>query len=200
MLQSLGRYSAPVSLVHAPSLADFITTMVGLRFSVHTRTENPLQCRNSIGECSIAGGGLSPSPPGMCSSGSSRTALNTGCEALRSGISHSIPQERLIAWGKNPGLDIATFRVTPEEIAATGKKIVQGTEAAWPPPPNPNEAVFFGGFPGCERDPIGPHEMVFGLHSAHAGPDQLHGTPSLLSVRARKLDRCARDWIAAGGL
>ena len=36
MLQSLGRYSAPVSLVHAPSLADFITTMVGLRFSVHT--------------------------------------------------------------------------------------------------------------------------------------------------------------------
>jgi hypothetical protein len=34
MLQSLGRYSAPVLLVRAPSLADFITTMVGLRFSV----------------------------------------------------------------------------------------------------------------------------------------------------------------------
>jgi hypothetical protein len=79
------------------------------------------------------------------------------------------PEERLIAWGKNLGLDIATFRVTPEEITATGKKIVQGTEAAWPPPPNPNEAVFFGGFPGCERDPIGPHEMVFGLHSAMPG-------------------------------
>jgi hypothetical protein len=79
------------------------------------------------------------------------------------------PEERLIAWGKNLGLDIATFQVTPEEIAATGKRIVQGAEAAWPPPPNPNEVVFFGGFPGYERDPIGPHEMVFGLHSAMPG-------------------------------
>jgi len=36
------------------------------------------------------------------------------------------PVERLIACGKNRGLDIATFRITPEEIAATGKKIVRG--------------------------------------------------------------------------
>ncbi|WP_315730716.1 MULTISPECIES: hypothetical protein [unclassified Bradyrhizobium] len=77
------------------------------------------------------------------------------------------PEERLIAHGKDLGLDIATFRVSPEEIAATGKKIVQGTDGAWPPPPNrPNEGVFFGGFPGCERDSVGTHEMVFGLHSA----------------------------------
>lgn len=76
------------------------------------------------------------------------------------------PEERLIAWGRDFGLDIATFHVTPEEIAATGKKILQGTDGAWPPPPNPDEAVFFGGFPGCERDAIGQHEMVFGLYSA----------------------------------
>jgi hypothetical protein len=76
------------------------------------------------------------------------------------------PEERLIAWGKDLGLDIATFRVTPEEIADTAKKVVQGVDGAWPPPPNHDEAVFFGGFPGCERDKIGPHEMVFGLHSA----------------------------------
>src|SRR5260370_27718811 len=31
MHQSLARYSAPVSLVHAPSWADFITTMVGFK-------------------------------------------------------------------------------------------------------------------------------------------------------------------------
>jgi hypothetical protein len=37
------------------------------------------------------------------------------------------PQERLIASGKRLGLniDIATFRVTPTEIAATGKKIIR---------------------------------------------------------------------------
>src|SRR5712664_1418520 len=37
MHQSLARYSAPVSLVHAPSWADFITTMVGFKvFGTHT--------------------------------------------------------------------------------------------------------------------------------------------------------------------
>src|SRR5258707_15158940 len=36
MHQSLARYSAPVSFVHAPSLADFITTMVGFKvFGTH---------------------------------------------------------------------------------------------------------------------------------------------------------------------
>ena len=36
MHQSLARYSAPVSLVHAPSWADFITTMVGFKvFGTH---------------------------------------------------------------------------------------------------------------------------------------------------------------------
>ena len=37
MRQSLARYSAPVSFVHAPSLADFITITPELEFSVHTR-------------------------------------------------------------------------------------------------------------------------------------------------------------------
>jgi hypothetical protein len=68
------------------------------------------------------------------------------------------PEDRLIARGKDLGLDIATFRVTPEEIAATSKKVVQGVDGAWPAPPKQDEAVFFGGFPGCERDKIGPHE------------------------------------------
>jgi hypothetical protein len=76
------------------------------------------------------------------------------------------PQERLIASGKDLRIDIASFRVTREEIAATGKKIVQGIDGPWPRPPNRDEAVFLGGFPGCERDQIGRREIVFGLHSA----------------------------------
>jgi hypothetical protein len=36
MRPSLARYSAPVSFVHAPSLADFITTIVGFKvFGTH---------------------------------------------------------------------------------------------------------------------------------------------------------------------
>jgi hypothetical protein len=76
------------------------------------------------------------------------------------------PEERLIGRGSHLGLDIATFRVTPDEIAAVGKRAVQGVDGAWPPPPQPGEAVFFGGFPGDERDQIGPQQVVFGLHSA----------------------------------
>jgi hypothetical protein len=76
------------------------------------------------------------------------------------------PEERLIARGRDLGLDIATFRVTHDEIAGTGKKIVRGTEGAWPPPPNVGEAVFFGGFPGEERDRVKAGEFSFGLHSA----------------------------------
>jgi len=36
MLRSLARFSGPESLVHTRSLADFITTTSGCRFSVHT--------------------------------------------------------------------------------------------------------------------------------------------------------------------
>jgi hypothetical protein len=75
------------------------------------------------------------------------------------------PEDRLIAWGRDCGIDVATFRVTPEEIAATGKKIVHGNDGPWPPPPNVGEAVFFGGFPGQERDRVAAEEFSFGLHS-----------------------------------
>ena len=69
-------------------------------------------------------------------------------------------------WGKDLGLDIATFRITPEEIASSGKQIVHGVDGPWPAPPNVGEAVFFGGFPGCERDQVTSDEFAFGLHSA----------------------------------
>jgi hypothetical protein len=60
-------------------------------------------------------------------------------------------EDRLIDCGCDRKIDIATFRITPDEIAAVGKKVIQGTDSVWPGPPNINEAVYFGGFPGCER-------------------------------------------------
>jgi hypothetical protein len=38
--------------------------------------------------------------------------------------------------------------------------------ARGPPAPNLGEAVFFGGYPGCERDAIGSDEIVFGFYGA----------------------------------
>lgn len=59
---------------------------------------------------------------------------------------HFDPAERLIAWGKNLNLDVATFRITPAEIAASGKKIVRGIDGPWPPPPNEGEVVILAAF------------------------------------------------------
>jgi hypothetical protein len=57
--------------------------------------------------------------------------------------------------------------------------------------PVPNESVFFGGFPGCERDPIGPHEMVFRLHSAMPGLTSFTEHQSAVSSRAKTGSMCA---------
>jgi hypothetical protein len=74
-------------------------------------------------------------------------------------------EDRLIDCGGDRRIDIATFRISLEEIAEIGKKVVQGTDGAWPPPPKLNEVVYFGGFPGSERIQIASREFSFGLHS-----------------------------------
>jgi hypothetical protein len=75
------------------------------------------------------------------------------------------PEERLIDWGRDRRIDLATFKITTEEIAEIRKQIVRGTNGRWPAPPNVGEAVYFGGFPGIERIEVAPREFSFGLHS-----------------------------------
>ena len=86
-----------------------------------------------------------------------------GCQIGNVGFN---PEERLIDWGRDRRIDIATFRITPEQIGQIDKKVVRGTDGAWPPPPNLGEAVFFGGFPGGERIKLASMEFSFGLHGA----------------------------------
>lgn len=74
-------------------------------------------------------------------------------------------EERLIDCGSDRKIDIATFHIAPEEIAEIGKKVIQGADGVWPRSPNINEAVYFGGFPGCERIEVVTREFSFGLHS-----------------------------------
>lgn len=59
--------------------------------------------------------------------------------------------------GCDRAYDVATFRVTPDEIArlraSGGKLILQGSQASWPPdPPQIDRGVFFVGFPGDGRE------------------------------------------------
>ena len=61
------------------------------------------------------------------------------------------------------GLDIATFRVSPDEISALNKTVLTGYQRQWPPlPPVQDRGVCFGGFPGLTTMWLCPREISFG--------------------------------------
>jgi hypothetical protein len=97
-----------------------------------------------------------------------------------SGLSESRDRENVVACqvgdlpfdlgGRNAiidahdGLDIATFRISAEEVRAAGKTILTGYQSEWPPPqPERGRGVYYGGFPGIERRPSLPREISFGV-------------------------------------
>ncbi|WP_152548472.1 hypothetical protein [Cupriavidus sp. SK-4] len=76
------------------------------------------------------------------------------------------PEERLICTLGHRVLDVATFRVEPDEIAALRKRICFGP-AEWPPRNvAEHDGVFFGGFPGIERRPNAENAFTFGFYVA----------------------------------
>ena len=65
---------------------------------------------------------------------------------------------------EHKGLDIATFRVSTDEIASIGKTVLTGYQEAWPPrPPDQNRGIYYAGFPGVERRLSLPSEISFGV-------------------------------------
>ena len=93
------------------------------------------------------------------------------------------PEERLICSARDKKIDIVTFRITPEEIAETGKKVVPGADAAWPPPPNLQEAVFFGGFPAA-ANALKCHRWSFPSDCKRDDPpDRFQRLPAWLPLR-----------------
>jgi len=75
-------------------------------------------------------------------------------------------EARLIDSGHGRGVDIATFRIETTEVSELKKAVVKGVDGTWPPPPNPGESAYFGGFLGSQRVTIGPNKISFGLHGA----------------------------------
>jgi hypothetical protein len=81
-------------------------------------------------------------------------------------------KDRLIDNGLSKAdIDIATFRITPEEIGRLGKSVVRGVDGPWPPAPRIDEVVFFAGFPRAERiteehlsTDVGSRRFSMGLH------------------------------------
>lgn len=60
-------------------------------------------------------------------------------------------------------IDIATFRITGDEIRSINKITLTGYQKTWPPqPPMENKGIYFSGFPGTETIWLRPNEISFG--------------------------------------
>ena len=76
------------------------------------------------------------------------------------------PANRLI--DRNEGLDLATFRITEDEIHHLGKLALTGSQREWPPaPPWPGRGVFFAGYPGVAHILHGEHTIDFGIYAVN---------------------------------
>ena len=61
------------------------------------------------------------------------------------------------------GLDVATFRITANEIKRIGKQILTGYQKSWPPdPPKQGRGIYYSGFPGTETIWLCPRAISFG--------------------------------------
>ena len=122
-------------------------------------------------------------------------------------MAHAV-RDRLIARGEHLGLVIATFRVTPEEVAATGKRFVHGTNGRCMT--TAAKAVFFGEFPGDERillffdltrhvteKPLAAkrHRQSIGRPKTGRSYAPWRHSPTLLKNRMRSMF-ADRDWTA----
>lgn len=70
-------------------------------------------------------------------------------------------EDREIAFHR--GIDIATFRIAPEEIRRIGKTIITGVQSSWPPkPPTINRGIYYCGFPQLETRQLSLQKVEFG--------------------------------------
>jgi hypothetical protein len=61
------------------------------------------------------------------------------------------------------GLDVATFRITANEIKRIGKQILTGCQKSWPPgPPKQGRGIYYSGFPARETFWLSPRAISFG--------------------------------------
>jgi hypothetical protein len=90
-------------------------------------------------------------------------------------------EERLIDCGADRKIDIATFRITPSEIAAVGKKVIPGTDGIWPQPPNIGEVCILA----ASRDANASrseHENIHSVFTAEWFPSPTSQTTSSPAV------------------
>jgi hypothetical protein len=91
------------------------------------------------------------------------------------------------------GIDIATFRVLPQEIKSTGRTILTGCQTSRPPePPIVDRGVYFAGFPGVEAVWTEPGERSEILHATVAQVKNLK-LPREITLRSSSFNAVRAD-------
>jgi hypothetical protein len=88
----------------------------------------------------------------------------------------------------NDKLDIATFRIAPEEVTSLGKSVLTGYQRRWPPsPPQQDRGLYFGGFPNAETLWLSPGEILFGAAPGHGAASSISETDVSILIDREQL-------------
>jgi hypothetical protein len=83
------------------------------------------------------------------------------CLATKGGPIELDWSARVIA--SHSAIDIATFRISAEEVAALGVTVLTGSQKTWPPkPPQKNRGIYYCGYPKIETMQIGRDALSLG--------------------------------------
>ena len=73
------------------------------------------------------------------------------------------PDGRNAIIAAHPGIDIATFQISPDQVRQLGKTVIRGYQRGWPPiAPQQDRGIYHAGFPGKERIWVSPRAISFG--------------------------------------
>ena len=76
-------------------------------------------------------------------------------------------EDREIGYLGSQALDIVTFSITAEEISLLKRRVLQGSQADWPPPSaREGDEALFAGFPGLQRIDKSQDECGFGFYAS----------------------------------
>ena len=76
-------------------------------------------------------------------------------------------------------IDIATFTVSPHEIAQINRQPYRGLQTSWPPElPHERQGIMYAGYPGCETRQLSRGAVSFGF---------LYGAELVSSVHVLKI-------------
>ncbi len=93
-------------------------------------------------------------------------------------------------------LDIATFRVTPEELKLAGHTVLTGFQNAWPPRfPEVNAGITFCGFPGHGSRVPAFREITFGIFSAACNLTSANETAISVQIERERLRQVHGDGV-----